>query len=213
MKDFKKKTAFFPYIDQETMTFFSDVGFDVVYQEHDQYAADVMVFTGGPDVTPFLYGQKKIKGTNCDPIRDLKERQIINSVDVSMPKIGICRGAQFLNVYNGGMLWQDVDKHTSQHDAWDIDAPQSKFTVTSTHHQMMQPTAWGKVLTVSQNSTKRDDDIGSVTVGKNILDPEVVFYEMTNSLCVQYHPEHANATRECRHHFWSTVDETLGKDI
>ena len=103
MKDFKKKTAFFPYIDQETMTFFSDVGFDVMYQEHDQYAADVMVFTGGPDVTPFLYGQKKIKGTNCDPIRDLKERQVINSVDVSMPKIGICRGAQFLNVYNGGL--------------------------------------------------------------------------------------------------------------
>lgn len=55
--------------------------------------AQLVVFTGGEDVTPSLYGCKKHKTTYSNLKRDQDEQAIFNKID---PKkqvcLGICRG-------------------------------------------------------------------------------------------------------------------------
>ena len=55
--------------------------------------AQLVVFTGGEDVTPSLYGCKKHRTTRSNLDRDKREQDIFNKIN---PKkqvcLGICRG-------------------------------------------------------------------------------------------------------------------------
>jgi len=66
-----------------------------------------VVFTGGADVSPFMYGEKKLSVTCNDEHRDEQEKLFFERY-TKVPKVGICRGGQFLNVMNGGKMWQHV---------------------------------------------------------------------------------------------------------
>src|SRR5665213_1237946 len=101
------------------------------------YTPDLVVFTGGSDVSPFLYNQTNTH-SHSDARRDLTEIAWYHKF-YSVPKLGICRGGQFLHVMNGGEMVQDISRHaiSGEHDCkfWNRDAP---YQVTSTHHQMMK---------------------------------------------------------------------------
>lgn len=72
---------------------------------------DGVIISGGHDVEPTLYkAAAEVKG-NYDPERDAFESAIIDSaLRDSTPLLGICRGAQLLNVKLGGSLFQDLSK-------------------------------------------------------------------------------------------------------
>lgn len=71
---------------------------------------DGFLFTGGHDVEPSLYHQRKSE--NCGMInkeRDKLERQFFElAYAVDKPMLGICRGLQMINVLLGGTLYQDL---------------------------------------------------------------------------------------------------------
>ena len=71
---------------------------------------DGFIFTGGPDVDPALYGQKK--EDFCGEIsaqRDGMELKLFRmAYDLHRPILGICRGIQLINVAMGGTLYQDL---------------------------------------------------------------------------------------------------------
>lgn len=73
---------------------------------------DGLMFIGGSDVSPSLYGQPYKKGLGqIDPARDKFELKLLDkAVKRNMPLFGICRGLQLLNVYFGGTLVQDIDR-------------------------------------------------------------------------------------------------------
>ncbi len=77
---------------------------------------DALVLQGGSDLSPESYGEafldeKKWPG---DKIRDQYELKLINYFyTAGKPIFGICRGAQILNVYFGGTLWQDLKTERS----------------------------------------------------------------------------------------------------
>lgn len=54
--------------------------------------ADVVLFTGGEDVTPSLYDCKKHPATYCNPNRDLEEKEVFNMIKPDQIALGICRG-------------------------------------------------------------------------------------------------------------------------
>lgn len=55
--------------------------------------ADVVLFTGGEDVDPSLYGCKKYPSTYSNIKRDLKEKAIFEKVNPNKQVcVGICRG-------------------------------------------------------------------------------------------------------------------------
>lgn len=71
---------------------------------------DGLLLSGGADVTPSLYGQAPhTKTTGCIPERDGFEVELARAVLAkNIPVLGICRGAQVLNVALGGTLIQDI---------------------------------------------------------------------------------------------------------
>lgn len=73
---------------------------------------DGVVVTGGHDVHPVLYGAEPEVKPNYDQDRDTLEKQVIfAALDRRRPILGICRGAQLLNVCLGGTLVQDLRSH------------------------------------------------------------------------------------------------------
>ena len=78
---------------------------------------DGLLFTGGQDVSPALYGEtpKPTCGEVC-PARDRMEQALLHlALERDLPVLGICRGIQFLNAVLGGTLYQDLPtEHPSQ---------------------------------------------------------------------------------------------------
>ena len=72
---------------------------------------DGVIFTGGPDVDPNFMGEEPIPQlgvTNRN--RDLFEIALVRTaVAKHVPILGICRGAQVIDVALGGSVYQDLD--------------------------------------------------------------------------------------------------------
>lgn len=169
------------------------------WQEVAYELADIIVFNGGADMGTSLYGEKPIgRGIPEEPSpRDKKEMDIYyRHKGGGKLLVGICRGAQFLNVMNGGTLWQDVDGHQGSHDMTILSTGQHMW-ITSTHHQMMRPNrATGKVLAVADKARNKyaDHDVwhskSGVFYPDDHKDTEIVWYPDTSCLCIQGHPEY-----------------------
>ena len=156
--------------------------------------ADLICFTGGEDVTPSLYGDAAHPWTGNNPQRDAYENQIFKeALALGIPCVGICRGAQFLNVMSGGRMYQHVTEHCHSHSLTDIESGELIY-VSSTHHQMMMPSDKAVlVATANEKGTREwyDGQVAKRDVSKE--DYEVVYYPHTNSLCFQPHPEFDSA--------------------
>lgn len=77
----------------------------------DTRPLDGVIISGGHDVEPTLYkAAAEVKG-HYDAKRDAFESAIIDcALRDKTPLLGICRGAQLLNVRLGGTLFQDLSK-------------------------------------------------------------------------------------------------------
>ncbi len=85
---------------------------------HDQNAADAescdgILFSGGEDVHPELYGKPEFVEEfglkEIIPARDQFEYEVIErALESKKPVLGICRGLQIINVYLGGTLLPDI---------------------------------------------------------------------------------------------------------
>lgn len=71
---------------------------------------DGLVITGGKDIDPARYGQRRHPATDQPgPARDMWEFALLSeALNRKLPVLGICRGAQVLNVALGGTLHQHL---------------------------------------------------------------------------------------------------------
>ena len=72
---------------------------------------DGVLFTGGQDVDPALYGEQRREtcGEICQK-RDIMERELLQMCRIHQkPAFGICRGIQLFNAALGGTLYQDLE--------------------------------------------------------------------------------------------------------
>jgi putative glutamine amidotransferase len=72
---------------------------------------DGLVLQGGADVSPTSYGQLPLRPEWAgDAVRDHYEIELIEGfMTAGKPVLGVCRGAQLLNVAFGGTLLQDIE--------------------------------------------------------------------------------------------------------
>jgi putative glutamine amidotransferase len=73
-------------------------------------AMDGLVLQGGADVSPQSYGEEPLRPEWAgDRVRDLYEIELLwEFIIQGKPVLGICRGAQLINVACGGTLYQDL---------------------------------------------------------------------------------------------------------
>ena len=92
-------------------------------------AIDGLLLQGGADISPLAYGEPPRKPEWAgDPMRDRFEIELVQAcVAAGKPVLGICRGAQLINVALGGSLHQDIPAHRS--DGYD----------THTHEVRLEP--------------------------------------------------------------------------
>lgn len=171
--------------------------------------ADVVQFTGGSDVSPELYGEDFHPSTTSLPVRDEYCLNLYNTCfERGIPMTGICRGGQFLNVANGGSMFQHCDGHAiyGTHLATIVDSGK-EVAVTSTHHQIMRPNRRDGIVLMVANK------LGTYKLHRQLVDGslnmfvtadrpddddiEAVYYEGTKSLCYQPHPEWCKEDSEC----------------
>ena len=70
---------------------------------------DALVIGGGNDISPEHFGGDLSDKVKSDPKRDLLEIECIRwALSHGVPLLGICRGAQLINVVLGGTLHQDI---------------------------------------------------------------------------------------------------------
>lgn len=165
--------------------------------------SDLICFTGGEDVNPSFYGSPDyLNQQDMDHYNDHRDFQEAQWYRIAKyyekPCVGICRGAQFLNVMNGGKMLQHVDGHHESHLAFSYTDPGATVTVSSDHHQMMIPTAKAEMLLYSIDSSGHLPTSsylllpkipGSTDSSPIRVDPEALLYRETRDLCHQPHPE------------------------
>ncbi len=154
----------------------------------DRMAAmfDGILFTGGQDVDPAIYGREK--EVDCDiwisKDRDVLEQPLLRrALEADLPILGICRGLQFINAVLGGTLWQDLPsqrpegmKHSQEkpyckpcHQVTVVkDTPlydmvgKDTIGVTSLHHQAIRDLAPGlRVMATSPDGLVEAFDMPS----------------------------------------------------
>lgn len=172
--------------------FLTKEGAKVVFDPKEKF--DCVVFYGPSEVavTPFLYGQDVFKYTKSDFRKDKLYNQVFRSLPYDKHKLGILGGAHRLNVFNGGSIIQHATGHAgviSEHEIAFYDG--SDVMAPTDHFQMMVagPSGWelawartsyhkeGPGILVKYDRKGKDKD--------NWSDLEVVFYEHSQSLCIQ----------------------------
>lgn len=156
---------------------------------HNQKDADILCFIGGADIDPAFYGQKKnpVLNVNTSMTCDLRDKSAWDDKKDNQILTGICRGGQFLSSMSGGSMLQHVVGHHKVHKIYDT-VWNTELLVSSCHHQMMVPGPDAEVFAYTEEiATEAWDDTKKIEVPK--VEPEVLWYEKTKSLCFQGHPE------------------------
>lgn len=70
---------------------------------------DGLVIGGGDDIGAEIYGGRVMPDVRIDPERDKLELKLLDTaLPAGRPVLGICRGAQMINVALGGTLYTDI---------------------------------------------------------------------------------------------------------
>lgn len=79
-------------------------------------ALDGIVFSGGADLDPDVYGAPRhLQTTGLRPDRDAAELALMKAaLERNMPVLAVCRGMQMLNVARGGDLEQHLPERTGE---------------------------------------------------------------------------------------------------
>ena len=149
---------------------------------------DGIVLPGGTDIDPILYGaDPDPELLPLEPERDDLELALLSAaLDAEVPVLGICRGIQVLNVYQGGTLHQHVPEHGRFDLPIDSTIHEVSFAEGSTLHELYGPSA--QVNSLHHQTVA---DLGhDLTVTARADDGTIEGVEMGDHVvAVQWHPE------------------------
>jgi putative glutamine amidotransferase len=158
----------------------------------DPAAFDGLIIGGGDHISAEIYKGKTKLDVRIDPARDAMELDLLrHGIASGTPVLGVCRGAQMLNVYYGGSLHQDLRAVFTEHPALWTPLPRKRvrlapdsriaglmgvadIRVNSLHRQAIDKVGTGLQVTGW-------DEYGTIQA---IEDPSALF-----RIGVQWHPE------------------------
>ncbi|ODQ00649.1 gamma-glutamyl-gamma-aminobutyrate hydrolase family protein [Salinivibrio sp. DV] len=153
-----------------------------------------VVITGGHDVEPVLYAAEPEVKPNYDSERDALESAVIKSALASQkPLLGICRGAQLLNICLGGTLYQSLrEQRKKTSHRWTIFPMKTLCILRDINGHIQQRLGQGRRKINSLHNQAINALGEDLTVSARDLDGIVQAIESPNrpyTLGVQWHPE------------------------
>ena len=180
--------------------------------------ADIVLFTGGEDVSPYLYGKTPPPTSYWTTSRDEMEVEAFKRIRPDALAYGTCRGLQLLNVMNGGILCQDATDHWCS-GTHEIHNDTESYRITSLHHQMVYPfdlnPDYYDILFWSTPRSKHYEGDGiDPTLYYKFGEPEIVLYHkpgLPKCLGVQGHPEMMSPNSPVVNMLNNLIDDILKK--
>ncbi|SDX87402.1 gamma-glutamyl-gamma-aminobutyrate hydrolase family protein [Citreimonas salinaria] len=174
----------------------------------DLPSVDGLIIGGGDDISPALYGQTLRVTARLDARRDTLERRLAEeALAQGVPVLGICRGAQMLNVALQGTLEQDAWSRLNQRKITTILPKRNVHVVPDTHLSRIAGT---EPMRVNALHSQAVDDLG---IGMRVCARDehgmVQAVERASppfALGVQWHPEHLFYARRQRALFRALVE-------
>lgn len=163
-----------------------------------------LIVWGGGDIHPSIYNRPNLGSyvSSRPTSRDLSEMFLMKrAIDIGLPILGVCRGAQMGCALAGGILIQDVQNHGTSHMIQILKTEQHILT-SSLHHQMMFP--WNvehELIAVSSKRMTREimglsDEEVAFWKQSRYLEPEIVWFPKIQCLAIQGHPEFLHSKDE-----------------
>jgi putative glutamine amidotransferase len=155
---------------------------------------DGLVLSGGDDVDPRAYGRALGASVHpVDPLRDELELGLLSAMlELEKPVLGICRGAQLINVAFGGTLVADLPPDAGEsHASYDHPRDHRRHAVHldpgTRGHDLYGPEIW--VNSFHHQAVERPGR--GVTVSGRAVDGVAEMIEVADLpvLGVQWHPE------------------------
>lgn len=175
---------------------------------HERY--DGVIIGGGSDVDPKLYGGDEVAAHRLNLARDRFEVEIIRrALTKPLPILGICRGAQLINVVLGGTLYRDIRglrrRTTNRYSFLPV-----KTAIATIHGRlfgMVQRLSW-RINSLHRQAVKQPGK--DVVVAARDLDDIVQAIELEGPhyvVGVQWHPEYLPYLAPQRRVFRALVHE------
>lgn len=172
---------------------------------HDYVAAlDGLVLQGGADVSPTTYREDPLRPEwSGDRVRDLYEIELLwEFVIQGKPVLGVCRGAQLINVACGGTLWQDIAEYVPgagahrNDDLYDSHYHDIELARGSRLAQIYGEVAGGRVNSIHHQAVRTlgsDLSVEAVSVGDGVI--EAIRWNGSSYMFgCQWHPEFHGGT-------------------
>lgn len=128
--------------------------------DYPQYL-DGLVLQGGADISPQSYGEEPLHPDwRGDRLRDAYEMELLHEfMEAGKPVLGICRGAQLINVALGGTLYQDIPSQfesaaAHQHDDYDKFSHQIEWESGSCLARLYPERPGGGVVSIHHQAVK-----------------------------------------------------------
>lgn len=156
------------------------------------YTFKAIVFTGGADISPDLYGDTSPKNMcHSNKTRDSEEKTLFSFArQRGVQMLGICRGMQFINVMTGGKMIHDLQGHTSGTHPTQVRNESEPFITNSFHHQMCIPHVDTHIMGWSHVRKSKiyigDED---EPIEYNGPEVEAIYNAESKAVGVQWHPE------------------------
>jgi putative glutamine amidotransferase len=154
-------------------------------------AVDGLVLQGGADISPLAYGEQPQRPEWAgDPVRDRFEIALVQAFSAAAkPILGICRGAQLINVALGGSLHQDIPGHRA--DGYDQHSHKVRLEPGSGLAHLYGETGPREVVSIHHQAIKRlgrDLVVEAHSEKDGVI--EAIRSRGTTYICaVQWHPE------------------------
>ena len=158
---------------------------------------DGFCFAGGSDIDPARYGEEKKEtcGDIIEPRDDFDFRAFNKILKTGKPILGICRGAQLINVALGGTLYQDIPSEITT----EIKHRQTEADEVRTHEvHIAENTPLYKILGQAQigvnsfhHQAAKKLGAGLISIAKADDGVHEAYYLPSHRylLAVQWHPE------------------------
>lgn len=158
---------------------------------------DGFLLTGGYDISPSLYGQKRLPacGDGTEGLDRMEAALLPRILAADKPLLGICRGLQFLNVALGGTLWQDLPMQHPSNIGHNMEAPYDRFI-----HLALQPedSPLRQIIPAREFGVNSAHHQGVCTLGEGLFPAAHSEDGLIEAVCmpgkkfvyaVQWHPE------------------------